>query len=77
MFASIGYIMESDVKFNLFLIHSNHNFQTKAKLAEFPYMALLGYVVNQKRYYLCGGAVINTKYILTAAHCHSTERPLR
>jgi len=48
-----------------------------AKLAEFPYMALLGYVVERKRYYLCGGAVINTKYILTAAHCHSTERPLR
>jgi hypothetical protein len=44
--------MESDVKFNLFLIHSNHNFQTKAKLAEFPYMALLGYVVENKRYYL-------------------------
>ena len=52
-------------------------FLTKAKLGEFPYMALIGYVIDKKRYYLCGGGVINTKYVLTAAHCHSEEKKIR
>ena len=50
---------------------------TDAKLGEFPYMALLGYVIDEKMLYLCGGSVINTKYVLTAAHCHSIERGIR
>ena len=52
-------------------------FHQKAKLGEFPYMALLGYVIMGKRYYLCGGAVINAKYVLTASHCHTPEKPIR
>jgi secreted trypsin-like serine protease len=48
-----------------------------AKLGEFPYMALLGYNITGKIYYLCGGSAINAKYILTAAHCHSNGRPIR
>ena len=44
-----------------------------AKLGEFPYMALLGYLINGEIYYVCGGSVLNGKYILTAAHCHTEQ----
>ena len=45
----------------------------KALFGEFPYMALLGYVVQKKMKYLCSGSVLNTKYVLTAAHCHEDQ----
>jgi len=48
-----------------------------AKLGEFPYMALLGYRLERNIYYLCGGSVLNSKYVLTAAHCHSDEQPIK
>ena len=48
-----------------------------SKLGEFPYMALLGYALDGVIYYLCGGSVLNSKYVLTAAHCHNDERPIR
>ena len=48
-----------------------------SKLGEFPYMALLGYVLDGDMYYLCGGSVLNKKYVLTAAHCHNDKRPIR
>ena len=46
----------------------------EAKLGEFPYIALLGYLLNDEMYYLCGGSVLNTKYILTAAHCNAIRK---
>ena len=45
-----------------------------AKLGEFPYIALLGYFLNGDVYYLCGGSVLNAKYILTAAHCNAIRK---
>ena len=47
-----------------------------ARLGEFPYVALLGYLIGNEIFYLCGGSILNSKYILTAAHCHSSNQPI-
>ena len=57
-----------------FLEHFTGGIATR--LGDYPYMALLGYLIDGETFYLCGGSLLNRKYILTAAHCHSVDQPI-
>lgn len=44
-----------------------------AEPAEFPHMAGIGYLDQDKISYLCGGTLISNQHELTAAHCKSYD----
>ncbi|KAF2895591.1 hypothetical protein ILUMI_10586, partial [Ignelater luminosus] len=43
-------------------------------IREFPWMALLEYKTSRGNKFMCGGSLINNRYVLTAAHCIVNER---
>lgn len=42
---------------------------------ETPYLAKLGVISNKSYQWICGGAIISPKYILTTAHCLQVNKP--
>ncbi|KAL7732803.1 hypothetical protein ACLKA6_005939 [Drosophila palustris] len=48
----------------------------KAKKGQFPYIVLLSITLNDGKFSMCGGSIIDNSWILTAAHCTDNARSI-